>query len=134
MKKILIKLMNRLPHFVTLSVRCYDELTRVNDSSFFFLVFFSEENCIQSHCFLFITIWFSLDFWWNYFLNNLSLLGGLLKLVSLLMVHSYFHHDHRSAEFRYIFWWHMFFNNSFYIASHGGSINRFFWTCSFLFL
>ena len=29
-------------------------------------------------------------FWWNYFLNNLSLLDGLLRLVIFLMVHRYF--------------------------------------------
>ena len=28
--------------------------------------------------------------WWNYFLNNFSLLDGLLRLVCLLMVYSYF--------------------------------------------
>ena len=37
-----------------------DELTRVNESFFVFLVFFSRENCISS-CFLFVTTWFSLD-------------------------------------------------------------------------
>ena len=34
-------------------------------------------------------VWFSY-FCWNYFLNNFSLLDGLLILVCLLMIHSYF--------------------------------------------
>ena len=72
-------------------------------------------------------------FWWNYFLNNLSLLDGLLKLVCLLMVHSYFIMiiDPQNVD---AFSDDMFFNNSFNIASHGAPINYFFWTSSFLFL
>ena len=73
-------------------------------------------------------------FWSNYFLNNWSLLDGLLTLVCLLMVHSHFYHDHQPAECRYIFWWHMLFNSSFYIASHGAPINCSFWIFLFSFL
>ena len=43
MKNILVELMNRLPHFITQSIDRYDELTRVNESIFFFLVFFPEK-------------------------------------------------------------------------------------------
>ena len=71
-------------------------------------------------------------FWWSYFLNNISLLDGLLRLVCLLIVHQYIATS--LAGCRYIFWWHMFFYNSFYIALRGAPINCFFWTFSSLFL
>ena len=60
--------MNGLLHFVKQPINRYDEfIRRVNESIFFFVVFFSEENCIWLPCFfvwisLFLaTTWFSLD-------------------------------------------------------------------------
>ena len=46
-EKILIELLNRLPHVITQSIDWYDG--------------FSRENCIWSPCFLFTTAWLSLD-------------------------------------------------------------------------
>ena len=71
-------------------------------------------------------------FFWNYFLNNFSLISDLLRLVYLLMVYSYFIKiiDQQNVG--------TFCDNTcfsavvFYIASHGAPINIFFWT-SFLF-
>ena len=81
--KFLVELMNRLPHFITQSINRYDEFTRVNESIFFFPVLFSlffvYYNVIQLRYFC-----------WKYFLINLILLDGLLRLVCLLMVYSYF--------------------------------------------
>ena len=112
--------MNRLPHFITQSLNHF----------FFFkkklhlISFFVHYSVIQLRYFQ-----------WNYFLNNLSLLNGLLRLVCLLMVHSYFILiiDQWTVGMlgSYIFWWHMFCNKSFYIASYGVPIHCFFWTPSF---
>ena len=52
---------------------------------FLFCSVFAGENCISSSCFLFSTAWF----WQNYIFNDFSLLDSLLRLVCLLMVHSY---------------------------------------------
>ena len=81
MKKFLVELMKRSSHFITQSLNRYDELTTVvNESMFFFLVFFFwrklhltslfsvHHNIIQLRYLL-----------WNYFLNNLSLLDSLLN-------------------------------------------------------
>ena len=43
----LVELMNRLPHFITQFFDRYDELTRVNESIFFFLVFFLERTAFD---------------------------------------------------------------------------------------
>ena len=44
MKKFLIELMNRIPHFITQSIDWYDGL---DESIFFFLVFFIEKTAFQ---------------------------------------------------------------------------------------
>ena len=46
-KKFLVEFMNRLPHFKTHSIDRYDELTRVNESVFIFLVFFLEKTAFD---------------------------------------------------------------------------------------
>ena len=44
MKKFIIELMNRIPHFITQSIDWYDGL---DESIFFFLVFFIEKTAFQ---------------------------------------------------------------------------------------
>ena len=60
----------------------------MNPLHFLFTSLFSRENCI-SYLILFFIHYSVIQlrcFWWNYFLNNFSLLVGLLRLVSLSMV------------------------------------------------
>ena len=60
----------------------------MNPLHFLFTSLFSRENCI-SYLILFFVHYSVIQlrcFWWNYFLNNFSLLVGLLRLVSLSMV------------------------------------------------
>ena len=44
MKKFLVELMNRLPYLTTQHIDGYNELTRVNESIFFFPVFFPDKT------------------------------------------------------------------------------------------
>ena len=133
-EKVSCRIDNRLPNFLIQSINCYDELTGVNKSIFFFLVFFLEKTAFDLLVFVHYNVIQLSYFWQNYFLNNLSLLDGLLRLVCLLVVHQ-LHHDiiDKQNVGTFIFWWHIISSNSFYIASHGAIINYFFWT-SFLFL
>ena len=62
-------LMNQLPHFITRSV-----------DHFLFLVFFGKKLYLISFFVHYIVIQL-IDFYWNYFLYNFSLLDGLLRLV-----------------------------------------------------
>ena len=117
--------MNQLPHFITRSV-----------DHFLFLVFFGKKLYLISFFVHYIVIQL-IDFYWNYFLYNFSLLDGLLRLVFLLMIHSYFIMtvDQWTVGIlpSYILWWIIFFKKNFYIASHGAPISCLLWT-SFLFL
>ena len=82
--------------FVTQSIDRYDDLTRVmpwvmNSFIFFFLlVFFLEKTAFDPLFFVQYSVIQIRYFWRNYFLNDFSLLDSLLRLVCLLMVHSYF--------------------------------------------
>ena len=58
MKKILIQLMNRLLHFITQFIDWFDGL---DESIFFFLVFFLEKTAFDLLAFLFITGWLTLE-------------------------------------------------------------------------
>ena len=81
--------MNRIPHFITQSTAWYD---RLDEFFFFFLVFFLEKTAFDlSLRFVHYSVIKLRYFWWNYFLNNFSLLVGLLRLVCLLMVDQYVH-------------------------------------------
>ena len=77
-------------------------------------------------------------FWWNYFLNNFSLLVGLLRPVCFLMTVGTYSLwpviiNQQYVVGIYIFWWNMSFNKSFYIASHGIAIYFLLWTSSLFF-
>ena len=108
--------MNWLTYFTKQSIDRYDELTRVMNPYFILplpTVAFLEKTLFDLIGFY---SWQSelRYFWLNYFLNNISLLDGLLKLVCLLMVYSYkYFIMHLPAECRYFFWWNMFFKNGF---------------------
>ena len=101
-----------------------------------FFLFFFWKNYIWSRFCYYRVIQFRY-FQWNYSLNNPSLLDGLLRLVYLLKVYSYFimiiNHWTMGMLGSYIFWGHKFFNKSVCTASYGAPINAFFWA-SFLFL
>ena len=88
MEKFLVELMNWLPHFITQSIKRYDNLTRLKIHFFPSLFFWRTLHLISS--FVHYRMIQLRYFWWNYFLNNFTLLDGLLRLVCLLMVHSYF--------------------------------------------
>ena len=65
----------------------------MNESIFFVLVFFPERNAFYLLVFCSLQCDSAWYFWWNYFLNNLNSLDGLLRLLCFLMVHSYFVSD-----------------------------------------
>ena len=103
-----------------------------DESIFFFLALFLEKTAPNLLVFVHYNVIQLRYFRWNYFLNNFSLLDGLLRRVCLLMVHSYFIMIKDQPECRHISWSHMFLNSSFCIGSHEAPISCFFWT-SFLF-
>ena len=70
-------------------------------------------------------------FWWNYFLNNLSLLDDLLRLVCLLMVGIYLVTEEATSSWTggmYIFDETCSSTTTFILLLHRTSISLFFWT------
>ena len=96
--------LQKYPFYNTNSIERYVDLTRVMKPFSFFWkklypisLFFVQQSVIQLRY-----------FWRNYILNKFSLLDSLLRLVCLLVAHrsvgsQLLHHNHRPAEFRYIF-------------------------------
>ena len=100
---------------------------KTDELIFLFLVFFLGKIAFYLLVFCSLQRDSAQIIWWNYFLNNFSLLDGLLRLVCLLMVYSYFIMiiDQQDVD--------KFSDDTCssttvsYIASHGVSMNIFLW-------
>ena len=88
MREFLVELMNQLLYFITQSINWY--YNGLDESIFFFLVFFMRKLHLISF-FVHYSLIYLKYFWWNYFLNNFSLLVDLLRLVCLLMMVGTYH-------------------------------------------
>ena len=88
--KFLVELMNRLPHFITI----HQPLWWVYKSEWIHFLFssliFRRKLHLISLFFVHYNVIQLRYFCWKYFLINLILLDGLLRLVCLFMVYSYF--------------------------------------------
>ena len=74
--------MNRLHYFITQSKNWY--YNGSDEFIIFFLIFFLEKPAFLISFFIHYCLIQLRYFWWNYLLNNISLLAGLLKLVCFL--------------------------------------------------
>ena len=70
--------MKRLHYFLTQSNDWY--YNGLDEFMFFFLVFFVEKTAFLISFFVHYSVIQFRNFWWNYFLNNFSLLVGLMRL------------------------------------------------------
>ena len=114
MKKFLVELMNQIPYLITQSI-----------NHFYFSSFFPQKVLLISF-FVHYSVIQLRYFQRNYFLDNFSLLDGLLRLFCLLMVHSRFIMIIEWTECSYI----ATFSNdtcswtTVFLASHWATINN----------